>query len=94
MTFQPRLKVPKELASLLSHLPPGIKRKIRGGLDALLSQPKLGKPLKAELSGLWSLPIGRFRIIYRPVGSLLEIVAIGPRATIYQETTRRVRETH
>lgn len=83
-----QLKIPAELIAFLSHLPPTIKQKIRGGLDALLANPQEGKPLKAELSGLWSLRISRFRIIYKLSGSVLEVIAIGPRSTIYEEATR------
>jgi len=83
-----RLRLPSELASFVAHLSPAIKRKIRDGLDALLGDPAEGKPLRAELAGLWSLRVGRFRIIYRPQGAILEIVAIGPRETIYQEAGR------
>lgn len=87
-----RLKVPAELADFLSHLPPPVKRKVRGGLDAILKNPHEGKPLRAELTGLSSLAVGRFRIIYRPGDSLLEIVTIGPRATVYQEISRRLQQ--
>lgn len=40
-----------------------------------------------ELSGLRSFKVGSFRIIYRMKGSEhLELVAIGPRERIYEET--------
>ena len=81
------LKVPPELAKFLKELPPPIKRKIRGGLDAILEDPHAGKPLRAELAGLWSLPVGRFRIIYRVQETWIDIVAVGPRSRIYQQVT-------
>lgn len=87
-----RLKVDSELAALLRAFPPTIKQKLRGGLDALLQNPHEGKPLQAELSGLWSLRVGRFRIIYRWEPSFLEIIAVGPRETIYPAITERLRK--
>ncbi len=33
----------------------------------------------------------RSRTVYRLAGSIIEIVAVGPRASIYEETWRRVR---
>ena len=86
-----RLRVPPDLAKFISHLPPAIKQKVRRGLEEILEDPAEGKPLRAELAGLWSLKIGRFRIIYRPQGSFIEVVAVGPRGVIYQEIGRSLR---
>ncbi len=83
-------KIPDDLKMFLSHLPPPLKGKIRASLDILLRNPNEGKPLRAELTGLWSLRVGRFRIIYRPSSQVLEIVAIGPRNMIYQTLARRL----
>ena len=91
MTLSRRIRIPSDLAHFISHLPPPTKRKVRGGLEALLKNPQEGKPLRAELSGLRSLQVGRLRIIYRHQGTLLEIVAIGPRDTIYQSLPSQLR---
>lgn len=85
-----RLKIPSELSRFVSSLPPTLKKKIRGGLDALLENYQTGKPLRAELTGLWSLRVGYFRIIYRPSEGILEVIAIGPRKTIYQNVPNMV----
>jgi mRNA-degrading endonuclease RelE of RelBE toxin-antitoxin system len=82
------LKVPGVVRKVLQHLHPEIKRRIRAGLVDILPDPSCGKPLKADLDGLSSLRIGRYRIIYRADAAGAEIVAIGPRATIYEETAR------
>ncbi len=87
-----RLRLPNELVAFMSHLPPTIKVKLRYALDDLLSDPHLGKPLRAELIGWWSLRVGRFRIIYRTRESVLEIIAIGPRSTIYSELSERLKK--
>ena len=119
-----QIRVPQEIVSLISRLAPPLRKKTRAGLDALLRNPAEGKPLRAELLGLWSLRVGRFRIIYlqvrslkdtlrtcsttgpvespigqsskqrpcmyRVAGKILEVVAVGPRSRIYQETAERL----
>ena len=86
-----RLKVPDDVAALIRGLHPDLKRKIRAALDDVLADPSVGKALRAELAGPRSCRVARFRIVYRVATSVIEIVAIGPRRTIYEETWRRVR---
>lgn len=86
-----RLRVPGDVASLVQGLHPDLKRKLRAALDAIIADPSVGKALRDELAGLRSYRIGRFRLVYRVAGSIIEIVAVGPRASIYEETWRRVR---
>lgn len=84
-----RLRVPDDVARVVRGLHPAIKARIRAALDTLREDAASGKPLRDELSGLRSFRVGRFRIIYRePSRKVLEIVAIGPRVSIYQETFR------
>jgi mRNA-degrading endonuclease RelE of RelBE toxin-antitoxin system len=61
----------------------------RSRLADILEDPSCGNALKEELEGYWSLRVGRSRITYRLLGREVEIVAIGPRETIYEEATRR-----
>jgi mRNA interferase RelE/StbE len=83
------LRVPPDLADLIRSLHPKLKRKLRAALEQIAAEPRLGKPLKDELEGLWSLRLGRFRIIYRlGAGRDIELVAFGPRERIYEETAR------
>ena len=82
-----KLRIPYEVAGLIQSLHPHLKLKIRSSLQAILSDPRAGKALKEELAGLWSFRVRRFRIVYRIKGGRkIDIVAIGPRETIYQET--------
>jgi mRNA interferase RelE/StbE len=85
------LKVPADVRNLIRRLHPELKRKVRAALAEILNDPACGKALKEELEGYWSLRMGRIRIIYRPVVESVEIVAIGPRETIYQEAARQMR---
>jgi len=84
------LKVPVEVRNLIRRLHPELKRKVRAALSDILENPGCGKALKDELDGYWSLPIGRSRIIYRPREGSVEIVAIGPRNTIYEDALRQI----
>ena len=87
-----RLRVPAEVASLIRSLHPDLKKKVRAALAVILADPNSGKPLRDELNGLWSYRIGRMRIIYRfPERRTVELVALGPRKTIYEETLRLVK---
>jgi mRNA interferase RelE/StbE len=87
----PTLKIPPPLRDLIRHLHPHLKRKIRAALTDILLDPACSKPLKEELSGCWSLRVGRLRIIYRPDQEGVEIVALGPRRTIYADVARLLR---
>ena len=86
-----RLKVPDQVARLIQGLHPDLKRRVRSALDDMLADPEVGKALRDELAGLRSCRVGRVRIVYRAAGTVIEVVAIGPRRTIYEETWRRVR---
>ena len=80
------------MEALIRGLHPELKRRIRAGLDAIRTDPGSGKELRDDLAGLRSLRVGRFRIVYRvtPRG-LIELVAVGPRRSIYEETLRLLR---
>jgi len=82
------LKLPEDLVSLIRNLHPLIKEDIRAALHFLVKNSNSGKALKEELDGLRSYRVKRFRIVYRVVASekIIEIIAIGPRKNIYEET--------
>jgi mRNA interferase RelE/StbE len=85
--------VPREVAGLIRSLHPQLNKKVKASLSAILADPQAGKTLKDELDGLWSYRVSRFRIIYRITAKRqIEIVALGPRERIYEETFRLVRK--
>lgn len=87
-----KLRMPEEIVALIRGCHPLLKRKIRAGLKNIVIEPEVGKSLKDELQGLRSYRISRFRIIYRISSrQVIDIVAIGPRKTIYEETYRIVK---
>ena len=81
-----KLRVPDEGADLIRGMHPNLKKKVRASLDMILASPQKGKALKEELAGLHSFRVGNFRIVYRVTGKHVEIVALGPRQKIYEET--------
>ena len=82
------LRVPDEVVSLIRGLHPLIKSQIRTALQKILEDPHCGKSLKEELHGLRSYRVKKYRIIYRIIrkNMELEIIAVGPRRNIYEET--------
>ena len=87
------MRIPPETVELIRGLHPGIKRKVRAALEIIMADPYAGKALRAELEGLHTYRVGRLRVVYRvPSKRVIEIVAIGSRKTIYQETYRLVRK--
>lgn len=85
-----RLKMSDETAGLIRTLHPDLKRKVKAALQTVLDNPLSGKTLKDELEGLQSFKVGEFRVVYKAVTgkSIIEVVAFGPRKTIYEETLR------
>jgi mRNA interferase RelE/StbE len=84
-----KLRIPDYLVKVLHSLHPDIKMKIKSALKMISEDPCAGKALKDELEGLRSYRVKRFRIIYQiEKDKEINIVAIGPRANIYEETYR------
>lgn len=90
MTVQEQYKfrVPDEIVILLHKLHPTIKANLRRGLQIIGQNPYSGKPLKEELADLRSFRVKKYRVIYRILeqDKILELIAIGPRKNIYEET--------
>ena len=79
--------VPDNVAGLVRNMHPHLKNKIRASLKHILAKPYSGKSLKDELNGLFSFRVGRIRIIYRiSQKKHIEVIAIGPRERIYEDT--------
>lgn len=87
-----RLRLPEDLADLIRGMHPGLKKKVRACLEIILSDPASGKALRDDLAGLRSFRIGRLRVIYKISKTEVQVVAIGPRSRIYEETSRLVKK--
>ncbi len=84
--------MPDGVAYLLKRTHPHIKKKIRASLKMIISDPGSGKALRDELKGLRSFRVSRFRIIYRVTKRKeVEIIAVGPREKIYEDTFRIIK---
>lgn len=82
-----RLRVSVETTNLIRHSHPVLKRRLKAALRTIIDDPMSGKALTHELQGLRSFRVGRIRVIYSVVSmTLIEIVSIGPRKSIYEET--------
>ncbi len=84
-----KFRIPDDIAGQIRGMHPHLKKKIKASLQTILNNPSSGKYLKDELEGLWSFRVSKFRIIYRVADKKqIEIIAIGPRKHIYEETYR------
>jgi len=88
-----KLVVPKDVRELIRKMHPSLEKKVKASLKIILSEPYSGKTLMDDLSGLRSFRISSFRIIYRiKEPEQIELVAIGPRERIYEETFRIIQK--
>lgn len=62
------------------------QKKIINKLKKLRENQEMGKPLIGNLSGLWRLRIGKYRVIYqiKKFELLILVLDIGHRKTIYR----------
>jgi len=79
-----RIEMPRVLRDLIRHLPPELKVKVKAAVRSISDDPYRTKELRDELAGLRSYRVAKSRIIYRIAGSMVQIVALGPRADIYE----------
>lgn len=63
-----------------------IQKEIFKKISLLKEDPKLGKPLSGNLTGLWKLRYDKYRIIYqiRDQELIIFIMDIGHRKTVYE----------
>ena len=90
-TYRP--DIPPHVAEVIRHLPPEVKRGVKGAIRALARDPNLGAPLLKELKGLWKYRVSRFRVVYSidRRHRVLRILAVGHRRRIYEEAVRLAR---
>ena len=84
-----KLRVPDEIVSLIRGMHPILKKRVKAALNEISYNPYCGRALKEELAGLRTFRIKRFRIIYKVLTKKqINIIALGPRKYIYEETFR------
>ena len=85
------IRMPEELATLLHGMHPDLKKRFKVAFTMLADDPHCGKMLRDDLAGLRTLRVKTMRIVYRfSATDVIEIVTIGPRKTIYEETFRLI----
>jgi len=81
--FQP--DIPPDVAEVVRHLPPDVKRSVKHAIRALSLNPDAGEPLRRAREGLWKYWVRRFRIVYtmiaRTGSSALSRLATGAAST-------------
>ena len=88
MASQRKLKMSDEVRDLIRHLHPAIKQKVRMALAEIIENLSRGKSLRGELQGMRSFRVSKLRIIYRSAAQVIEVITLGPRRSIYEETLR------
>lgn len=68
----------------LKKLPLAEKRKVIKKLEFLVPDPLSGKQLKGELTGLYSLRVWPYRIIYAVEGKSIIIYSVAHRQGVYK----------
>ena len=79
------VRVEENAEKFLKKLDETTKKRIIKKLKDLETNPELGKPLTANLAGLWSLRIGDYRAIYQIRNNelIILVLQIGHRKNIY-----------
>jgi mRNA interferase RelE/StbE len=87
------LDIPPDVAVVIRHLSPDLKRGVRAALRALSVNPHEGVTLVRELDGKWRYRVRRYRVVYEidSRARVLRIVAVGHRRHIYEELASRLR---
>jgi mRNA interferase RelE/StbE len=91
-----RLKFTPEAARLIAKLHPEGKKLIKSGLDELRQNPFLGDDLQQELSGLKSLKIKRYRVLYAidEEGKVIQVYYVGHRRDVYEQFRDLLSDLH
>jgi mRNA interferase RelE/StbE len=88
-----RLQIPPEVAEVIRHLAPELKRSVKEALRALSRDPNAGEPLRRELKGLRNYHVRRYRVVYSTeTGRRIRVFAVGPRVDVYEKTAAALRE--
>ncbi len=83
---------PEVVAKDIRRLDPPIRKRIRRAIEAkLTAQPEhFAKPLAYNRSGLWSLRVGPWRVLFAMRDEELWILRIGHRRDVYGDLDREI----
>ena len=85
--------IPPDVADVIRHLSPDVKRGVKAALRALSANPDEGVALVRELEGKRRYRVRRYRIVYEvdSRARVLRVVAVGHRENIYEQMAARLR---
>jgi mRNA-degrading endonuclease RelE of RelBE toxin-antitoxin system len=88
-----KLVIAPDAAAAIRHLAPSLKKAVRDAIATLAAEPHRGEPLQRELAAFHKFKVRRFRIVYQihSTRRTVRIIAVGARATIYEELAERMR---
>ncbi len=86
MSDRYRVVLGSQAARSIRRLPKQFQKAVVSALVSLGGDPRAGKPLTGELSGIWSLRRGDYRVLYRidDRARRIEIARVGHRRDVYQ----------
>jgi mRNA interferase RelE/StbE len=86
-----RPAIPPQVADVIRHLPPSVKRAVRAAIRALTDNPAAGEPLHGKLEGRFKYRVRRFRLVYGidREHRIVRILSVGHRRSIYEELAER-----
>ena len=84
------VRLSKQAADFLEHTSGKIAAQLEAGFLELSRDPHVGKPLRGELKGYWSLRVGAYRIIYSILKEevVVEVLRIHHRKEVYEKLRR------
>ena len=76
----------RDAAQEFGKVPTGMIRRINDVLERLEQWPEVSgaKPLRRELKGCFRVRCGDWRVVFRPVGDDLVVIAIDNRKDVYE----------
>ena len=88
-----RIDLPPHVAEVVRHLPPEVKRGVKGAHRAVAANPATGEPLRGDLKGLWKFRVRRYRVVYAldRRARVVRVFAVGHRRGIYEAVAELVR---
>ncbi len=77
----------------LPRIPADLRGRIARVIEARLTTApeRYGRPLRGTLRGYWKLRVGDYRVVFKPTGDEVRILAIRHRRDVYDANTRRPR---
>jgi mRNA interferase RelE/StbE len=87
----PRVFVTRRFQRSFEALDPSVQARVRGALEMIRTNPRIGKALTGPLSGEFSLRVGAYRIIYThlPTEDAVWLETVRHRREVYRRLRPR-----